>query len=127
METSIFIARLMGPLVIVVGLTALITPKWLQEVAQEFLASRALIFLAGVMALLIGLAVVNTHNIWTAGWPVIITLFGWLAIAGGILRIGFPALTKSLGEAMLAKQSALRGIAACQVALGAYLSFVGYF
>ena len=127
METSIFIARLIGPLVIVVGLTALVSPKALLEMAQEFLASRALIFLAGVLALLAGLTVVNTHNVWTAGWPVIITLFGWLAIAGGIVRIAFPGFTQSFGKTILAKEATLRVIAACQAALGAYLSFVGYF
>ena len=126
METSILIARLIGPLIVVTGLIALLTPKAMQDMAREFLASRALIFIAGVMALLAGLAIVNTHNIWIAGWPVVITIFGWLAVIGGIVRMAFPALTKSLGEAMLGRQSALRIIGAIQLALGAYLMAVGY-
>lgn len=126
MQTSILIARLIGPILVVVGLAAVINPKALREVGQEFLASRALIFIGGFLALLGGLAIVNTHNLWIAGWPVIITIFGWVAVIGGIVRIGFPALTRSIGEAMLAKEALLRGAAALWVVLGAYLMVVGY-
>ena len=126
METSILIARLIGPLLVMTGLIMLVTPQAVQDMAREFLASRALIFIAGVLALLGGLAIVNTHNVWTAGWPVIITIFGWLAVIGGIVRMGFPALTKSVGEAMLARHAGLRVSAVIQLALGLYLMFVSY-
>ena len=89
MQTSILIARLIGPLLVMTGLIMLVTSQAVQDMAREFLASRALIFIAGVLALLGGLAIVNTHNVWTAGWPVIITIFGWLAVIGGIVRMGF--------------------------------------
>ncbi len=126
MQTSILIARLLGPVLAVAGLAGLMNPKAVQEMAREFLASRALIFIAGVLALVAGLAIVNAHNLWTAGWPVIITIFGWLAVLGGVLRMAFPALTKSIGEAMLGNQALLRVAGAAQLALGATLMFVGY-
>ena len=126
MQSSILIARLLGPLLVVAGLTMLANPKDPLEVARQFLASRALIYLAGILALLAGLAIVNTHNLWVADWPVVITLFGWLAILGGILRIGFPALTKSIGEKMLARPSQLRIIGLVQAALGVFLMYVAY-
>lgn len=126
MSSSILIAKLIGPILVVVGLTALANPKPLQEMAQEFLTSRALIFIAGFLALLGGLAIVNTHNLWTAGWPVIITIFGWLAVVGGIIRMAFPAITKSIGEAMLSKLVVLRVAGGLQIALGGYLMAKGY-
>lgn len=126
MQTSLFIAKLIGPIVVVAGLTALLNPQAMREMAKEFLASRALLFIGGVMALLAGLAVVNTHNRWVADWPVIITLFGWLSIVGGILRIGFPAFTKSTGEKMMGNESALRVIGGVQLLIGAFLSYKGY-
>ena len=126
METTILIARLVGPLIAVVGLTTLINPKVLDQVGREFLASRALIFIGGVLALVAGLAIVNTHNVWTAGWPVIITVVGWLAVVGGVIRMAFPTLTRTLGEALLGKPATLRVIGAIQAALGLYLMAVGY-
>ncbi len=126
MQTSLFIAKLIGPIVIVAGLTALLNPQVIRDMAKEFLASRALMFIAGVMAMLAGLALVNTHNRWVADWPVIITLFGWLSLAGGIVRIGFPGTAKSIGEIMLDKEMALRGIGGVQVLVGAFLTYKGY-
>ncbi len=126
MQTSVLIAKLIGPILVVAGITALINPKAIHEIGREFLASRALIFIAGFLALLGGLAIVNTHNQWTTGWPVIITVFGWAAVIGGILRIAFPALTKSMGEAMLARKAVLRAVAGIQAVLGVYLMIMGY-
>lgn len=126
METSFFIARLIGPILIVVGLASAINPKLLEEVGREFLASRALLFLAGILALVIGLIVVNVHNVWVADWPVIITVFGWGAIASGVVRTAFPHITISMGEAMLSNRALLFPLAVVQLALGVWLSWVGY-
>jgi len=126
MQTSIFIAKLIGPILVVAGLTALLNPKHLHGIAREFIASPALIFIAGFLTLLGGLVIVNTHNVWTAGWPVLITLFGWIAIAAGILRISFPSLVKSVGEAMLAKQGLLRIAGGVQAVLGGFFMVKGY-
>jgi hypothetical protein len=126
MDASILLARLIGPILVVVGLTVLANPRTLQDVAEEFLRSRALIFLAGMLTLLAGLAIVNTHSVWTLGWPVFITVFGWLSIVGGIVRIAAPGWVVSIGRAMLGRRALLRPIGVVQLALGAFLMFVGY-
>lgn len=126
MSSTILIAKLMGPLLAVAGLVGLLNPKGVEAMAREIMASRALLFIAGVLALLAGLAIVNTHNHWASDWSLIITLFGWLALIGGVIRMGFPALTRSIGEAMLANATMLRVIGGLQVALGAFLMVKGY-
>ena len=126
MQTSIFIAKLIGPVLVVAGLTGALNTQLLREVGREFLASPALLFIAGIIALLGGLAVVNTHNIWVADWPVIITIIGWVALVAGVLRIGFPAIARSMGKTMLAKESLLRVIGVVQALLGAFLMYKGY-
>ena len=125
MQTSILIAKLIGPLLLVAGLANVIDPKTFRAVGEEFLRSRALIFIAGFLALLGGLAIVNTHNVWT-GWPVIITILGWASVFAGILRMAFPKLTKSIGDAMLAREGALRLASGVWVLFGALLTFLGY-
>lgn len=76
MQTSVFLAQLIGPLFLVVGLGMLTNAEGYRGMAQEFLASRALIHIAGLMAFLPGLAIVLLHNIWTFDWRLIITLLG---------------------------------------------------
>lgn len=125
MQTSIFIAKLVGPMLVLPGLIGLTNPSHVKAVGEEFLQSRAMIFIAGAMAFIAGLAVVNTHNVW-AGWPLIITLLGWLMLAAGVIRMGFPGVVTAMGESMIARENLLRISGAAQVLLGAFLVWKGY-
>ncbi len=125
MQTSLFIAKLVGPMLVLPGLIGLANPSHVKAVGEEFLKSRALIFVAGAMAFIAGLAVLNTHSVY-AGWPLIITVLGWLMLAAGVVRMGFPGLVTSMGETMIANETLLRVLGASQVALGAFLMWKGY-
>ena len=126
MQTSLFIAKIVGPMLVVPGLIGLANPGHVKTVGEEFLKSPALIFMAGAMALIAGLAVVNTHAVWT-GWPLIITLMGWIMVAAGVLRMGFPGLVASMGQSMIYNEPLLRGLGALQVVLGAFVMWKAYF
>ena len=80
MDTSLFLARLFGPMLVVLAIGLLARQDSWRAMANDFVASRPLLFLSGFLTLLGGLAVVNTHNVWEGGWPVIITILGWLAV-----------------------------------------------
>src|SRR5260370_7941964 len=86
MQTSLFLARLIGPVMLVVGLAVFANPRGFRGMSEEFLASRTQMFLAGLIIMPTGLAIVLTHNVWTADWRVLITAFGWLSAIGGPLR-----------------------------------------
>jgi len=127
MATSILIAKLMGPILLVAALAMLAKPKDLQEMVRGFLDDRPLIYLTGVLTMLAGLAIVNSHNVWTASWPVIITIFGWAAVVGGVFRIALPATVQSVGRAMIERQTLLRVSSVVWLLFGAWLTYVGYF
>lgn len=125
MDTSIFLARLIGPLFVVLSVGLLVRPDTFRAVVTEFIASRALIFLSGVLTLLGGLAIVNTHNVWQ-GWPVIITIFGWLGVIGGAVRMLFPDTVMGLRDKMLKNKMAFTVGGAAEGLLGLWLCYVGY-
>ncbi|HVD84552.1 MAG TPA: hypothetical protein VNC42_10010 [Bradyrhizobium sp.] len=101
MSTSVFLARLIGPVMLVIGLAVLANQRAFRELAEEFLASRALIFLSGLLIMPVGLAIVLVHNIWAADGRVMITLFGWVNLIGGAARLFAPAYVMQTGRAML--------------------------
>ena len=127
MENSILIAKLMGPVIAVAAIAMLKNPEDLVSMGQEFLKSRALIFVAGVLALLGGLAVVNFHNVWVADWPLLITLFGWAMVVAGVIRMALPDVIQSMGDAMLKQTQFVRLIALVWLVIGAGLTYAGYF
>jgi hypothetical protein len=125
MDTSLFIARLIGPLLLVAGAATLINQENMRRMATDFLNSRPLVYVVGVFTLLAGLVIINTHNV-CEGWPVIITIFGWLCVIGGAARILIPDKIRGLGEAMLQKSGVLTGSGVIQALIGAVLFYFGY-
>jgi len=90
MATSIFLARLLGPILLAVGAGILINPKPFHTMASEVVRSITLVYLFGLFDFAAGLAIVLTHNVWTANWRVLITLIGWLMLIRGAVRILAP-------------------------------------
>jgi hypothetical protein len=126
MSTSVFLARLIGPVMLVIGLAVFANPRGFREMAEEFMASRALMFLSGFLIMPAGLAIVLTHNLWTADWRVLITIFGWLNAIGGALRLFGPLFVVKAGHAMLNKPYFTTIAAAIWVVLGLLFCFFGY-
>jgi hypothetical protein len=126
MPTSIFLAKLIGPVMLIAGIAMLVNRKELDVIAQELLRSHLLFLLLGLIDLSIGLAIVLTHNVWVADWRVVITLLGWLLIARGAVRLLIPDQVKPLGEKLLKNTNAVTGSLAATTGLGLVLSYFGY-
>jgi len=126
MSTSIFLAKLIGPILLAIGVGMLLNGKVYRGLAREFLHSQALIYLSGVLAMLGGLAIILSHNVWTADWRVLVTLLGWLAAVGGVVRIVLPQQVEGMGLALYRHPPTLVISAAVTLAIGALLVFFGY-
>jgi len=78
------------------------------------------------LSMVAGLAVVNTHGMWTRDWRVIITILGWLMVIGGIVRVVVPNFGLKLGSVVYGSPVALIIVAIISLVLGGFLSFKGY-
>ena len=130
MATSRYIARLMGPLLLIIGIGMvmgmLTEGDGYSSLLKEFIASRALIFITGMLAMVAGLAIVNAHNLWVRDWRVVITVLGWLFILRGFMNLVFPETVQTLGDRMIASHAGVLAGAAVTIVLGAILSIMGY-
>ena len=126
MGTSIFLAKLIGPVCLVIGLALLINRAAFRTLAGEFLNSPALLFLSGLITLPAGLAIVLTHNVWAGDWRILITILGWLAVIGGAARLLAPQRMTAVGRTVLANPSTLHISAGVYLVFGALLCFFGY-
>jgi len=126
MTTSIFLARLIGPFALALGLALVVQGSGFRTFAGEFMASPALIFLSGVITLPAGLAIVLTHNGWTPDWRVVITIVGWLAVVTGAIRMIVPQQAAAKARGVIAQPLIPKIGAAIWLAIGALLSYYGY-
>lgn len=126
MDVSIFIAKVLGPLFIVMGAGLLTNPAGFRAIGKEFLKSDALIYVAGFLALATGLLIVAAHNVWVEDWPVIITVFGWVSIAAGIARMLFADGIHKTGKKLMKNANFMLGAGILYVAAGAALTWFGW-
>ena len=123
MQASTFLARLLGPVLVALGLGVLLNRSAVQA---EFLGNEALIFLSGVLSLIGGIAILLVHNVWASDWRVIITVIGWLAVVSGLVRILAPHVVGAIGGAVLGRTALAVIGAMVWTGLGALLCFFGY-
>ena len=126
MDTSLFLARLIGPILVVLAIGLLVRQDSWRAMASDFISSRPLVFFTGFLTLLGGLALVNTHNVWDGGWPVIITILGWLGVIGGVARMLFPETVMGVGQKMLDSKTYLTSAGVVEGLLGLWMCYVGY-
>ena len=130
MTTSKYIARLMGPVLLIIAigmaLGLAMEGQGYSSLLKEFIGNRGLIFITGVLALVAGVAIVNAHNLWVPDWRVIVTVLGWLLVLRGIMLLVFPVTVQTLGDRIVASQSGIVAGAAVTFVLGAILCLMGY-
>jgi len=90
METSIFLARVIGLFSVIASLAILVHYKEFLKVEKEASKNFVLLYVSGFAILIIGLLVVVSHPVFTSDWRVVITLLGYAILLKGILRIFSP-------------------------------------
>ena len=126
METSIFLAKVVGMSLGIGSLAIIIRHKIYKEVVEQASKSFITICLSGFTFIILGVLLVSSHNIWTLDWRVIITVIGWAFLLKGSLRIFFPELVLKLLAQK--KNTSLFMFAELLVFLASlYLLYQGYF
>ncbi len=125
MQPAVFIARLVGPLFVVLGIGCLLNQTVYADMIGQAALVPVLIYLSGLMAFTAGVAMLNGWHAWTADWRIIITLLGWILVIAGIIRIVLPTLTAVVAVTIYSASSvAIAGVVV--LVIGGFLSFQGY-
>ena len=118
-------ARIIGPwLVIVPGIIAVRAPD-MGALAAEFFKSPLFVWFAGALLLFTGLLIIAFHQYWSSLAAVLISLFGWILALRGVVLLAAPALYERAGT-VLEAVSVIRSIFGVLVAIGIYLTYVGW-
>ena len=83
---TLFLGRLIGLYCVLISLSMITHKQALVEAVNALVHNPPVLFVAGVIATVAGLALILGHNVWSGGaLPVIVTLVGWLALTKGLL------------------------------------------
>ena len=126
MNTSILLAKLIGPVALMLGIGTLLNREEARNVVDDFVRNHASVFLFGLITMPTGLAVVLTHNVWVADWPVLITVLGWIATFSGAVRIAAPQEAIKFARRVYDQPNGALMGGAVWIGIGAILCFFGY-
>lgn len=122
---SVFLAKIMGIYLMLVSLAVLLRHHQFKKNMGDFLGHHHLLALTGGLGILVGLLVVVSHNLWMSGWPVLITIIGWIVLLQGLCRLFCPdAFTRRSKQLM--DHSGFLIWSWCWLIIGAYLTFQGF-
>jgi uncharacterized membrane protein YkvI len=125
MELSYFLAQLLGGSLALVALAGIYRPGTVTNGINELNKYPLFTLCFGYLLILLGLAVVLSHNIWSNDWRVLITLFGWGALIKGFLFIAVPAKLVNVARHATKNKQRIRIMLACALVLGAILFYQG--
>ena len=126
MASSLFIGQLIGPITVIIAVSALLNFKSYLRMIDDFQKNSALLYLAGIFGLFVGLLIVLTHNIWISSWIVIITIFGWISLIKGLVLILFPDWATSQVKFWKKNAETMKYMMVAMLLIGLYVSYMSF-
>ncbi len=90
MPISSFYAQLIGIFMLIMSVTWISRQQQVEAAIKDLFASKGALALSGSFALLFGITIALTHTVWAWNYQGLVTLIGYLLIARGICRLGYP-------------------------------------
>lgn len=126
MDVSHTLARMFGIVFIVMYGGLLVNNKFYFRIWKDILHQPLLLFFSGFIALILGLLVIQFHNIWTPDWKGLITLFGWLMFFQGVFRIVLPETVLKLASKITDHKMFINIASVVMLLIGLYLTSVSF-
>lgn len=125
-DATFIIARVIGPLLIIGGVLLITQTARMLSAMTDFLASEALLLLAGLIDLILGLTLLALHQRWNSFSAVIISVLGWIITIEGALLLLAPGLIQQLAGLLLTYAQALPILGCVLALIGVWLAYAGY-
>lgn len=125
--TTIFLATVLGWYLVIISLFLLLRHEQVKSIVSDVVAQQGLFFIVAVITLILGLLMVASHNVWVAGWPVIVTIFSWLILISGIIRLICADTARSMARSFVAQPFRLQTVGIVCLIIGLFLLFKVYY
>ena len=92
MELSILVAKVFTLFILATGVGILTGKLDMNKVTNDLEKSHGLTLSTGFFLLIVGMLLVQYHNIWVKDWTVLITILAWITLIKGVLLIAYPQI-----------------------------------
>jgi hypothetical protein len=126
-NSTVILARVIGPLMVAMGLAVAIRPSVFVGVVDAFAADAVTPLTWGFLALLLGLIVLAFHRTWNTWLETAITVIGVISLVRGLILLFIPTQAIAVARDLLGAAPALVIlIGVISILLGAWIAYGGY-
>jgi len=104
------IFQLLGLVYLSVGLGILINPEFYKRMIDHLVDSPVAIFISGILAIIAGYFLIILSPGWSWGWPLLITIIGWISLLKGFAFSIFPKAATRLARRMSDRGLVTKGL-----------------
>jgi uncharacterized protein YjeT (DUF2065 family) len=123
---SLFYAQVIGLWLLIAGLAMVLHQARFKKTLLESVSDASAMNWTAFWTLGIGLVLVISHNIWVPAWPVVVTIYGWILVIQGILRLFAPEHFAKWVKRLTA-DNGFKIASYVWVIVGLYLVWMGFF
>lgn len=123
MDTAVWLARIFGPFLLILGLWMLFYHHNVHKIMTSMKNTPAIFYCHGSINLLLGLVILNQYNYWDMSLFVLIPILGWLFLLRGLMILFFPQL---LIKCTMHSNSAIRLNAIVPLVFGILLCWIAF-
>jgi len=117
--------QFLGLIYLTAGIAMALKPDSAKAGIDSFLKSPGMNFLAGMLAIVMGGALVTLHHAWGNIYEIIVSAIGWGALIEGFLYLAFPKDLKALAAKFYKNQSYIRVCGLVALVIGALFMAMG--
>ena len=124
MIAAFHIAKIFGPLLLIVGIWNLFNRKRAMDTAKKLSTNSGLMTLHAILNLIVGLTIVSFFNDWVFDLTLLVTLFGWFLIVRGVCALYLPSFVVNC---QLSSATCLTVWGVLWIVWGFFLTWLGFF
>ncbi len=128
MDKALVLASVIGPVLLVAGLSMVFYPKQYVKLIDEYAKNHFPMVFGAFLNIILGLLIVNAYNVWAWNLWLAITVIGWAMLLKGVFYFLAPAswIKAALGCSWNKSSSYLAFWGLVMVVLGAAMSYQVY-
>lgn len=126
MNITIFLAQIWGPIILTVGLGIFLSHSFYIRIYRDLEKETLSVLLFGMLAMMLGIAHVQVHNLWDTLPQVVVSILGWGLLVKGIVFTALPKVA-DMGGKVVARFKLVSSAGIFMLLIGVYLSWFGYF
>jgi len=91
---TIYLGRLLGLYCLILAIAMMSHRQASIDIVTAMVHEASVLELTAIMAMVVGLAIILAHNVWSGGAaPVLVTLGGWISLVKGLVFMFLPPAT----------------------------------